>query len=80
MKKKYQTPQILFESFTLSSSVAAGCGVISKPSAAYVCPVEDPEFGFTIFSDTNVCDYTSPDAYDRVCYNVPLENNSVFTS
>lgn len=80
MKKLYQSPQILFESFELSSSVAAGCGVISKPSAAYVCPVIDPEFGFTIFSATNVCDYTSPDAFDRVCYNIPLENNSVFSS
>lgn len=80
MKKIYQSPQILFESFALSSSVAAGCGVISKPSAAYMCPVEDPELGFTIFTEEGVCQRTSPDLYDRVCYNIPLENNSVFTS
>ncbi|MGN1349195.1 MAG: hypothetical protein ACI4VI_09650 [Acutalibacteraceae bacterium] len=80
MKKLYQSPQILFESFELSSSVAAGCGAIAKPNAAYMCPVKDPEIGLTIFTKETDCQLTSPGYYDRVCYNIPLENNSVFTS
>ncbi|MGN1419475.1 MAG: hypothetical protein ACI4W6_09115 [Acutalibacteraceae bacterium] len=80
MKKKYVSPKIFYESFELSSSIAAGCEVLSTPMAAFICPVNDPEIGGTIFSDDNICDYTSPSIYDKVCYDVPLENHNVFAS
>lgn len=80
MKKTYNSPKIFFEPFKLAVSVAAGCEVLSTPSAAFECPVTDPEIGGTIFSADNLCDFTSPDLFDRVCYDVPLENHNVFSS
>lgn len=80
MKKKYESPKIFFESFKLSSSIAAGCEVLSTPAVAFVCPVNDPEIGGTIFMSEDICDFTSPSIYDKICYDVPLENHNVFSS
>ncbi|MGN1443579.1 MAG: hypothetical protein ACI4XE_07005 [Acutalibacteraceae bacterium] len=80
MKKKYESPKIIFESFKLSSSIAAGCEVLSTPAAAFACPVVDPEIGRSIFTTDNGCDLTSPDFLDKICYDVPLENYNVFSS
>ena len=80
MRKKYESPKIFFDSFRLSMNIASGCEVLSTPAAAYICPVNDPELGGTIFTSDDVCDFTTPDIYDGVCYNVPLENHNVFES
>lgn len=80
MKKNYVKPQIIFESFELSSSIAAGCALLSTPQAEYVCPVTDPEFGYTIFSSGGICDYSAPGDNDQICYDVPLAGTNVFES
>lgn len=80
MKKRYIKPQIVFESFELSSNIAAGCSLLSSPSAAYVCPVTDPELGFTIFASNSVCDFIPPGDHDQICYDVPLASTNVFES
>ncbi len=79
MKKRYVKPKIIFESFELSSSIAAGCALLSTPQAAYICPVTDPELGFTIFSSES-CDMSSPGDNDQICYDVPLAGANVFES
>ena len=53
MKKTYVKPQIAYESFQLSTSIAAGCALLSTSAAQYICPVEDAESGFYIFAEAN---------------------------
>lgn len=80
MKKRYEKPKIVYESFELSSGIAAGCELLSTPLAAYVCPVTDPEMGATIFASDAICDFSAPGDFDQICYDVPLENHNVFSS
>ncbi len=79
MKKDYSKPEVLFESFELSQSIAAGCEYISNHVYG-ACPVMDPAIGATVFALTGVCTITTPTGNDRICYNVPAENNRVFSS
>ncbi|MDY4254232.1 MAG: hypothetical protein SOX69_00715 [Oscillospiraceae bacterium] len=80
MKKQYTKPKIVYESFALSASIAAGCSLLSTPLAAYICAVQDPEFGMSIFSSSGICDYTPPGEFDEICYDVPLAGRNVFSS
>lgn len=81
MKKPYVKPQIAYESFQLSTSIAASCALLGTNSAQYVCPVEDPESGFLFFADgvTSPCD-TVPIGGDSICYDIPTANWNVFSS
>lgn len=81
MKKSYVKPQIAYESFQLSTSIAAGCALLSTNAAQYVCPVEDPESGFMIFAETNaLCDTTPVGGNDSICYDIPVANWNVLSS
>ncbi len=82
MKKPYIKPQIAFESFQLSTSIAASCALLGTNSAQYVCPVEDPDSGFMLFAEdiTSPCDTAPMGGNDSICYDVPLENWNVFSS
>ncbi len=82
MKKPYIKPQIAFESFQLSTSIAASCALLGTTSAQYVCPVEDPDSGFKIFAEdiTSLCDTAPMGGNDSICYDVPSENWNVFSS
>ena len=84
MKKKYEKPDILFESFALSQSISAGCEMIGGNQAQYVCPVwvKTPGFDddrYTIFGD-GTCDSKPVGGNDSICYHVPIADNNVFNS
>lgn len=84
MKKKYEKPDILFESFALSQSISAGCEMIAGNAAQYVCPVlvKTPGFDddrYTIFGD-GTCDSKPVGGNDSICYHVPIADNNVFNS
>ncbi len=79
MKKQYVKPQIKFESFQLSTSIAASCTLLGTNSAQYVCPVEDPEWGWSYFAESgNVCDMAP--ANGNICYDIPVANWNVMNS
>ena len=78
MKKEYKKPVIIFESFALAKSIAVGCDQIAT-SAQYVCPVTDPDLGFTYIS-IGTCDTTPPGGNDSICYHAPTESTNVFNS
>ncbi len=80
MKKTYIKPQIVFDSFELTTSIAAGCSFLSTNQDPYVCAILDPELGFTIFSTRPTCDSTPPGGNDSICYHVPVADVSVYTS
>ncbi len=82
MKKAYVKPQIVFESFQLSTSIAASCALIGTQLAQYVCPFEDPDSGFLIFAESvaSPCDTAPVGGNDSVCYDVPNESWNVLSS
>lgn len=78
MKKPYVKPQVHFENFQLSASIAAGCKLISTNLAQYDCPYTDPDLGVIFAKEP--CQYGPPDGDNSVCYHPPAGNNVIFTS
>ncbi len=79
MKKSYVKPQIKYESFQLSTSIATSCALLGSNSAQYVCHVQDPDTGWNYFAETNnLCD-TVP-VNGNICYDVPVANWNVMNS
>lgn len=85
MKKVYEKPEILFESFSLSTNIAGDCEApyVGNPSKGN-CGVSTSAPQITIFtSDPNVCtipDSDGDDMYNGLCYHVPTEYNNLFNS
>lgn len=83
MKKQYSEPNILFESFSLCSSIAAGCakkintqynGECGVPYGTKRIVFTDPVPGCKIKAEDG-----SP-LYDGLCYDVPIDMNALFNS
>ena len=82
MKKQYTAPEILFEDFTMSASIAAGCELSIDTQSAYVCAVK---FGkkMLFVEGVNACNtYEVPigSEYDGFCYHNPSDSNNLFNS
>jgi hypothetical protein len=79
MKKHYEKPDIMFDNFTMSESVA-NCEVRSNFGQG-TCGVEMTE-SLTMFTNTvDVCNIKYQDGeYDRLCYDVPMDSYNVFRS
>lgn len=81
MKKTYVKPEVYFESFELSTSIATGCEYKTN-HAKNVC-VYEIAGGRNVFVDakTHCLDITEPGGeYGAVCYHVPIEASNLFTS
>lgn len=79
MKKTYSKPQIAYESFEMSQSIAANCEYISN-LGKFICSIEIFD-GFTIFTDgSNGCDSKPPEGDNKICYDVPSDYVGVFSS
>lgn len=79
MRKKYETPKLYYEQFSLSSQIAS-C-VNTAIFEMNGCPVSVPELGgATIFLNNGICDFYTPNVDDMICYHVPTDDMSVFTS
>ena len=78
MKKVYTKPEIFFDSFELSQSIAAGCELIASNLARYSCPLTPKDLGedYTIFVQ-GACIY---EGQDTICYDVPQADYNVYTS
>lgn len=81
MKKVYTAPEILFESFTMSTNIAAGCEEIVRTFAQGDCAYEGTG-GIALFLDSiKACEFKSnDDGSNGFCYHVPGEENDLFTS
>ena len=76
MKKTYLKPEIIFESFALTSSIANACD--DKLSAdTNTCGIE---YGFDILFSTGTDSVCNKDEDLYNCYHVPGENTSLFGS
>ena len=84
MKKVYSKPEIVFESFSLSQSIAAGCEHKTKKSESLVLS----GLGFAFNSDPSACDVDvvgnaeDMEFGDGICYHVFSSNgaSNVFSS
>jgi hypothetical protein len=81
MKREYTKPDILFESFSLSTSIAGSCEVKTSLPTNGGCSLE---YGpITIFVDnTTGCVRKFPDGIgpNGLCYYNPSENYNLFKS
>lgn len=82
MKKTYSQPDILFEGFSLCSSIAAGCG--KKIGTMYNGNCGVPYGDKTVFTvEVNGCAIKVEDGspmFNGLCYHVPIDANSLFNS
>lgn len=76
MKKNYSKPEIVFESFKLSTSIAGTCVFNDTATDLNSCSLEVG--GFIIFSD--ICDFGPQQVGADVCYDVPTDDTRVFAS
>lgn len=82
MKKEYSEPGIVYNDFSLCSSIAAGCG--KKIGTMYngTCGVPYGEkFVFTL--EVSGCETKVEDGspmFNGLCYHVPIDANSLFNS
>lgn len=83
MKKTYSKPRIMFESFSMSTNIAAGCEKTFGLYSRGACGYED-DTGEVIYATGvgSVCTTNGGDAgsYDGLCYHLPDESNNLFNS
>lgn len=82
MKKTYEKPKIMFESFTLTSNIASGCEILIGNQSRNTCGYEGSAPGVILFTDAvSGCNYKLIDsANNGFCYHVPIETNNLFNS
>lgn len=83
MKKGYTKPEIMFESFSLCTNIAAGCDEKTSLQGMDACGwIPDNKWtGGTIFISAPICETTpAGTGYDSLCYNVPSEDYNLFNS
>lgn len=74
MKKVYSKPEVVFEDFSVTSTIATGCEEICN-SAEYQCAYKFDD-GFNIYKLFTVgvvseCRTGPEGIYDALCYHVP---------
>lgn len=86
MKKVYTAPQILFESFAMSTNIAAGCeAIVGNPTSGVCAFTYEDEFAGTVnifTADVTGCKITEvhEDGYNGFCYHNPVDSNNLFNS
>lgn len=82
MKKNYSKPDILFESFSLCSSIAAGCARPIRTAVQMQCALMAGNRA--IFTDqVFACTFKAKDGsaqFDGLCYHVPTDYTNLFNS
>lgn len=80
MKKAYKKPVLIVEQFTLSQTIAQGCGQTHFANFVRLstCGWEIAP-GFVVFSQYPQCNFPTEE-FDGVCYNAPEAGMNVFHS
>lgn len=87
MKKAYVKPEIMFESFVLSTNIAGDCETITSLQVEGSCGYETRD-GVVFIDMTMGCNVGVPknEAEDdwiynnSVCYHVPIDTKNLFNS
>ena len=78
MKKIYQKPEILFESFALSTCIAANCGSIVGAPTDGVCGIAGTGGDILFSEEITGCTAIGDD--NLFCYHVPTDSTNLFNS
>ena len=80
MKKTYSKPDILFDSFSISTNVVASCEFQTPLPQVDECGVA--YFNWVVFqSELQGCNKIAKSGtWDAMCYHQPTETNNLFTS
>lgn len=83
MKKKYSQPDIIYDEFSLCTSIAAGCEVQTNTPSWNQCGfVFDDAIVYT--DDVHGCKFggitITDGGLDGICYHVPTDDNNLFNS
>ena len=79
MKLAYEAPEIIYEDFSLSASIAAGCEFKTSLPAEGSCGIMME--GDIFFVDVSTgCETTPPPGNNTICYHNPYDSNSLYTS
>lgn len=82
MKKAYHQPDIVFESFSLCTSIAGGGCLKTAAATPGTCALDLD--GINIFVDgVQACDWKITDGspeFNYLCYHVPTGDNNLFQS
>lgn len=85
MKKQYSAPEIYFESFIMSTSIAGDCEApfvktVSKNSCGIPADF-GPDILFNVIAGSKCNAPGDNDGlYDGLCYHNPTDNNNMFNS
>jgi hypothetical protein len=84
MKKKYSTPEIVFESFALSTTIAGNCEKSVNTQSQGVCGYFMEGVGMAFTENVTGCSVVITDdmslAFNGYCYHVPVDNQNLFNS
>ena len=83
MKKTYNKPVIVFESFTMSTNIASGCENPTNLPSQNDCGIELEGVGMVFATGMTGCSdfpISKDDSFNGICYHVPTEGNNLFTS
>lgn len=87
MKKHYVKPEIVFEDFSLNTSISAGCEHISNQSQEDQCGYVTRS-GVIFTTTLTGCDFTENVTVEgeyiignnTICYHIPDQDNNLFSS
>lgn len=78
MKKAYTKPEIIFDDFSLATTIAAGCAVQTNTPSWNICGVSyGPGMVFT--SGIAACSIPADDG-SYGCYHIPTDTTKLFNS
>lgn len=82
MKETYQTPDIMFEDFSLSASIADDCDTLVRNQSRDTGCAYITRTGLNVFtSKVSGCTTIEDDGdYNGICYHVPIETANLFNS
>lgn len=81
MKKIYSKPEIMFESFAMSTSIAAGCEKKVNTYAADQCGIPWEGSPNIFLADIAGCKVQyGADGEGGICYHNPSDDNNLFNS
>lgn len=84
MKKEYSTPDVVFESFMLSTTIAGSCETQIDTHSQGACGYYMEGVGIAFTEGVAGCRVTITDdmslAFNGFCYHVPIDSNNLFNS